>query len=160
MYFSRKAFPAVLLLSLLLFWGCPSLSQQPASKSRCEKVVSAWQSIQGYEYVWGGESVEEGGFDCSGAIYHVQKRIGEPVPRTTAQKYHILADGPEQHWEKANCGDWIWWQFKPDRPYGHIGMVTEVPTAWQSGSSTGPTNIDLSKNFWENKFKTTKNIKE
>ena len=151
----KKEFLAVLLLLLLFCWGCPLSSAQPPSK--CNKIVSAWESIKPYPYVWGGESVDEGGFDCSGAIHYVQKKIGKPVPRTTSAKYYILASGNDKHWNKANCGDWIWWQFSADRPYGHIGMHVNQPHAWQSGSSTGPTEIKLFENgYWDKRFKASK----
>lgn len=110
-----------------------------------------------FPYVWGGESKSEGGFDCSGAIYYVQKAIQEPVPRTTSKKYYILASGKDKEWNKGECGDWIWWQFRSDRPYDHIGMHIEQPFAWESGSSTGPVKVKLFKGgFWDKKFKASK----
>lgn len=125
----------------------------------CADIIDAWESIQGYPYVWGGDSVAEGGFDCSGAVYRVQKIIGRPVPRTTAAKYYLLAVSPPEHWAVMDCGAWIWWSFSPDRPYGHIGMHVRQPYAWQSGSSTGPTEITLSAGgFWDRKFVASKSI--
>lgn len=107
--------------------------------------------------MWGGDSVAEGGFDCSGAVYRVQKIIHRPVPRTTAAKYYLLAAGPAIHWSAAPCGAWIWWSFSPNRPYGHIGMQVRQPHAYQSGSSTGPTQITLApNNFWDRKFVASK----
>lgn len=150
---------------LLLFcWGCRIFSDQPPSDDsnnsiECAAIADAWRTIKPYPYVWGGESVEEGGFDCSGAIYHVQKRIGNPVPRTTAAKYYLMAAGEEKHWNEADCGDWIWWQFSPSRPYGHIGMHVELPHVWQSGSSTGPAEIEmLEDGYWDERFKATKGM--
>lgn len=150
-------------MSLLLLSGCrwcfPGLPSEAAAEDECQRVAEAWESIEKYPYVWGGESKEEGGYDCSGAIYYVQKKIGKPVPRTTAAKYYLMASGEDKHWDEANCGDWIWWQFKPSRPYGHIGMHVKQPNAWQSGSSTGPTEIELFQGgFWDRKFKVSKEM--
>ena len=39
-------------------------------------------------YVWGGESMSEGGFDCSGYVYNVLNDSGIKVSRTTAQGYY------------------------------------------------------------------------
>lgn len=115
--------------------------------------------MQPYPYVWGGESVEEGGFDCSGAIFHVQKAIGKPVPRTTSRKYFILASGEEKHYSEAHCGDWIWWTLQGHRPYGHIGQHG-AKQVWQSGSSTGPTNIEMpSGGYWDRHFEASKEPK-
>lgn len=42
----------------------------------------------GTPYVWGGESLTEGGFDCSGFLYNVFKAEGFKVARDTAQGYY------------------------------------------------------------------------
>jgi cell wall-associated NlpC family hydrolase len=113
--------------------------------------------MHGYPYVWGGESVAEGGFDCSGAVYVVQKRIGSPIPRSTSRKYALLAGGPDKHWSRADCGYWIWWTLSPDRPLGHIGMHVTQPHIWQSGSSTGPTRKRLFiGSYWDEHFEMSK----
>lgn len=125
----------------------------------CQEIQKAWESIEGYDYVWGGESFKEGGFDCSGAIYHVQKVIGNPVPRTTSKKYNILAGGQSKHWSDGQCGDWIWWSFSSDRPYGHIGMHIDGKDVWQSGSSTGPKDIIIQNgNYWDRNFEESKSL--
>lgn len=41
----------------------------------------------GLPYVWGGKSLQEGGFDCSGYLYNVLIRSGIKVKRDTAQGY-------------------------------------------------------------------------
>lgn len=157
------------LLSCLLFclacrWSSPPVRSDPPDlpdpQSNAETIDHAWSTIKGYPYVWGGESIKEGGFDCSGAIYHVQKVIGRPVPRTTARKYWILAAGPVTAWQNARAGSWIWWTFNPGRPYGHIGMQTKYPFAWESGSSTGPAKIRLRPGgFWDVHFSGSKQLK-
>lgn len=42
----------------------------------------------GTPYVWGGESMPEGGFDCSGFVYNVLNDSGIKVGRDTAQGYY------------------------------------------------------------------------
>lgn len=42
----------------------------------------------GTPYVWGGESIVEGGFDCSGYLFNVLRDCGYNVPRDTAQGYY------------------------------------------------------------------------
>lgn len=46
------------------------------------------KSYLGVPYVWGGESISEGGFDCSGYVYNVLNESGIKVSRTTAQGYY------------------------------------------------------------------------
>ncbi len=38
-------------------------------------------------YLFGGSSPEDGGFDCSGAMYHVMMQVGINPPRTSANQY-------------------------------------------------------------------------
>ena len=111
----------------------------------------------GYPYVWGGESPKEGGFDCSGALHYVQARIGNPIPRTTSRKLWILAEGQAKDWTKSSCGDWTFFTFSPDRPKGHVGMITKNPNFYQSGSSTGPVKeVFIEGKFWDKKHVGTK----
>ena len=46
------------------------------------------KSYLGVPYVWGGESMSEGGFDCSGYVYNVLNDSDIKVSRTTAQGYY------------------------------------------------------------------------
>lgn len=50
-------------------------------------IADAAQKYIGTPYVWGGESMSEGGMDCSGFIYNALKDAGYDVGRTTAQGY-------------------------------------------------------------------------
>jgi murein DD-endopeptidase len=103
--------------------------------------------------VWGGESRDEGGYDCSGFVYSVFKKMGQPIPRSTSRKYWILFDGPQGHWQESSCGWLVWFQFSAGRPYGHIGIVIGPPQFWQSGSSTGPTESTFwADNYWDRHF--------
>lgn len=52
------------------------------------KIIECAQKYIGIPYVWGGESMSEGGFDCSGLVYNALKDAGYNVPRDTAQGYY------------------------------------------------------------------------
>ena len=51
------------------------------------KILANAVKYLGMPYVWGGESVSEGGFDCSGFVFNVLRDSGYDVPRDTAQGY-------------------------------------------------------------------------
>jgi cell wall-associated NlpC family hydrolase len=44
-------------------------------------------TTMGTPYVWGGESYEEGGFDCSGLVLWAYNQIGAQLPRKAAEQY-------------------------------------------------------------------------
>jgi cell wall-associated NlpC family hydrolase len=52
-----------------------------------DNIISAAKSFLGTPYVWGGESMTEGGFDCSGFVYNALNKAGIKVNRLTAQGY-------------------------------------------------------------------------
>lgn len=56
-----------------------------------EKICSRAQALVGRPYVWGGESMEEGGYDCSGFVYAVFKSAGIDLGRTTAEGYRKMS---------------------------------------------------------------------
>lgn len=66
-------------------------------------MMSCCKTFLGKPYVWGGESMEEGGFDCSGYFYNVSNMVGYKVPRSTAQGYRTL--GKKITYAKAQEGD-------------------------------------------------------
>lgn len=54
------------------------------------KIANAAQKYLGTPYVWGGESMAEGGMDCSGFVYNALKDAGYKVGRDTAQGYRSV----------------------------------------------------------------------
>ena len=143
------------MLLLLSCWDCQSSFQQQDSKkiSNCNKLIGICEKHQGYSYIWGGESKEDGGFDCSGFIYSIFKKYGKPIPRTTSKKYWIFFKSKPTHWNNTKCGYLVWWSFNSTRPYGHIGIMIDFPNFWQSGSSTGPVQKKFIKNgYWDKIF--------
>ena len=95
--------------------------------------------------------------DCSGFVYLVAKRLGRPVPRTTANKYWLMLESRARHWSEAECGDLVWWTLKHSRPYGHIGIMVRPPGFWQSGSSRGVYSRTFFKgSYWDRNFEGAK----
>lgn len=62
-------------------------NKQSKSYSKSNSIAKAAQRYIGTPYVWGGESMSEGGMDCSGFVYNALKDAGYNVGRTTAQGY-------------------------------------------------------------------------
>lgn len=55
-----------------------------------DDIIKNCKKYLGRPYVWGGESMEEGGYDCSGLVYRVLRDSGFQVGRTTSQGYRAI----------------------------------------------------------------------
>lgn len=67
----------------------PSSNQTQTTKtsSSGNAIADAAQKYSGTPYVWGGDSISDGGMDCSGFVYNALKDAGKNVGRTTAEGY-------------------------------------------------------------------------
>ena len=54
------------------------------------ELIDSFKDLLGSPYVWGGESMIEGGYDCSGALYVASNYAGYKLPRLTAQGFSKL----------------------------------------------------------------------
>ena len=70
----------------------------------------------GTPYVWGGESLEEGGFDCSGLMQHVYAQLGVDLPRVSRDQARV--GEPVASIAEARPGDLLAF----GEPVTHIGM--------------------------------------
>lgn len=57
-----------------------------------ELAIAASNEVAGMPYVYGGNGAADGGFDCSGAMYHVLLKAGLKPPRTSADQYLWLRE--------------------------------------------------------------------
>ncbi len=87
------------------------------SSSNSNKLVESAKQFLGTPYVWGGESMAEGGMDCSGFIYAALKNAGYNIGRTTAQGYRSY--GTKVNKSDMQAGDLIFFG-KGDA--SHIGI--------------------------------------
>lgn len=77
-------------------------------------------SAQGVAYVWAGESLEEGGFDCSGLMVWAFGGAGITLPRTAAEQWEWTPTISE---EELLPGDLIFFEGTTDAPgITHVAM--------------------------------------
>ena len=65
----------------------PAAAPASSASATGNSIADSAQKYMGTPYVWGGESMSEGGMDCSGFVYNALKDAGYDVGRTTAQGY-------------------------------------------------------------------------
>lgn len=119
------------------------------------KIVNAAQKYIGTPYVWGGESAEEGGMDCSGFVYRTLKDAGYNVGRDTAEGYR--SQGTRVSKENLQPGDLV---FFGNGSASHIGVYMgngqmihssggSKNTASNPGKGVEIRNIDYRSDFIE-----------
>ncbi|MPY96220.1 MAG: transglycosylase SLT domain-containing protein [Acidimicrobiia bacterium] len=87
-----------------------------ASAGGGQSVVDTAMEYLGVPYVWGGESLDEGGLDCSGLVQLVFGRLGVDVPRTA--DYQAEIGTPVASLAEARPGDLVAF----GDPVTHIGI--------------------------------------
>lgn len=119
-------------------------------------IVNAAKNYIGTPYVWGGESMSEGGMDCSGFVYNALKDAGYKVGRTTAQGYRGYGTSVSK--TDMQPGDLVF--FGKDDNASHIGIYIgngqmihssggSKNTKSNPGKGVSVTNVDYRSDFLE-----------
>ena len=135
--------------------AAPTNPVQPSDVTSNNNLVNAAKNYIGTPYVWGGESMSEGGMDCSGFVYNALKDAGYNVGRTTAQGYRGYGTKVDSSDMKA--GDLL---FFGDGKATHVGIYigngqmihssgNDTNTASNPGKGVEIKNIDYRKDFLE-----------
>ncbi len=104
-----------------------------------EAAIKAVGEVAGMPYKYGGNGGAEGGFDCSGAMYHILRKVGLKPPRTSSDQYLWVRDHSRIHpvsieavdtehasFSHLKPGDLVFWTgtYEPDD--GRLTKVTHV----------------------------------
>lgn len=126
-----KRFLLIILLALLPLQVYGADEYVAATEEQCQCLENAikWEVRLNPKYVWGGSSLEVGsGKDCSGFLFAIFKRCGFLVVRTTSLMMSRGVGGwnfKPVEFKNAYALSIVWWEFKPSRPNGHVGILTE-----------------------------------
>lgn len=119
-------------------------------------IVNAAKNYIGTPYVWGGESMSEGGMDCSGFVYNALKDAGYNVGRTTAQGYRSYGTSVSK--SDMQAGDLVF--FGKNGNASHVGIYigngqmihssgNSKNTKSNPGKGVSVTNVDYRNDFLE-----------
>lgn len=137
---------------LALMAGCASTPKPPPAavgRAHMAPVIDYALSLRGTPYVWGGESMAEGGFDCSGFVQHVYGRHGIRLPRTARQMAEALPSLDHRH---KRPGDLLFFN-TTGQPYSHVGIYIGHNAFVHSSSAKGGVTVSsLDKPYWWEHF--------
>lgn len=107
-----------------------ALAPEGAAGKR-KAVIEFAKTKIGMNYVWGGESDAEGGFDCSGLLFYAFKKAGIDIPRVSMAQ---AERGKRTAISALQAGDFVAWENNAgQRGADHIalylgdGMILEAP---------------------------------
>ncbi len=137
------------ILALLLLSACASTPKNTPSADSASRVVHYALSLQGAPYVYGKASPEEG-FDCSGFVWHVYRRNGFPIPRTTQQMALAL---PKVEKDERLPGDLLFFH-TGDKLFSHVAIYLGHEDFIHAPSSkTGQVMVSgLNQPYWRRRF--------
>ena len=111
-------------------------------KERQELITTALEAakeVEGLPYCYGGVGRKDGGFDCSGAMYYVLRKIGLDPPRTSSGQYvwirndsklHAVArtakDTEDESLNELMPGDLVFWSGTYEPKDGRTTKITHV----------------------------------
>ena len=120
------------------------------------RIADTAQKYLGTPYVWGGESMAEGGMDCRGFVYNALRDAGYNVGRTTAQGYRSYGNSVSK--ADMQPGDLVF--FGKNGNASHIGIYLgngqmihssggSKNTKSNPGKGVSITNVDYRSDFIE-----------
>ncbi|MDD5036382.1 MAG: C40 family peptidase [Methylococcaceae bacterium] len=138
-----------LLAAVLLLSGCASTPELAKSRAGAEGIVDYALSLQGAPYHYGKASPEEG-FDCSGFVWHVYRRSGVALPRTTEQMALAL---PEVDIDERQPSDLLFFQ-TGEKSFSHVGIyIGNEAFVHAPSSNTGRVMVSrLEQDYWWRRF--------
>lgn len=131
-------------------------NQQSGTQQKVDKVVATAKSLLGTPYVYGGESPQEGGFDCSGLTQYAYKQAGYTLNRISADQ---AKQGTAVAWNSMKPGDLVFFSFNMNNKIDHVGIYIgngQMIHSPRTGDVVKTTNINVS--YWQQRFVTAKRI--
>jgi cell wall-associated NlpC family hydrolase len=122
-------------------------TQKPAKQTVGPRIADLAKSLIGSPYQYGGETPN--GFDCSGLVFYIHKKVGLKPPRTSLQQFKAAKSVPLH---KLQNGDLIF--FKLTRiQVSHVGIYVgngRFIHAPQSGKHVKATYVN--DRYWKTKI--------
>lgn len=131
-------------------------SQTTDRDQKINSLISTAKSLLGTPYVWGGESLQEGGFDCSGFTQYVYKTAGYDLYRISAEQ---ATQGTAVSRTNLQPGDLVFFSLAGDGRISHVGLYIGDMKMIHSPKTGDVVKVtDISTSFWQTNYITARRI--
>lgn len=119
-------------------------------------VIGTAKSLLGTPYVWGGESLQEGGFDCSGFTQYVYKAAGINLYRISSQQ---ATQGYKVSRDNLQPGDLVFFSFQGNGVVNHVGIYIGNGQMIHSPKTGDVVKVtDITTSYWQYRFVTAQRV--
>jgi hypothetical protein len=101
----------------------------------------------GTEYVWGGESFEEGGFDCSGLLVWLFRF--DDMPRVSESQWRWTKRVKKS---ELRPGDFVFFNFETTDQPDHVGLYLGDDRFVHASSTYGVIKANFEKTYYQKNF--------
>jgi cell wall-associated NlpC family hydrolase len=137
-------------------WVSKLYLQLDSRQQKVDTVITTAKSLIGTPYVWGGESLAEGGFDCSGLTQYVFGKVGYTLNRISIDQ---AKQGSAVSWANLQPADLVFFGFNGNGVVNHVGIYIGNGMMIHS-PKTGDTvkTTDITTTYWKNIYITARRI--
>lgn len=112
-----------------------------------DRIRNRLDRAMGAEYVWGGESFEEGGFDCSGLLVWLFRF--DDMPRTSRYQWKWTNRVKQSN---LRPGDFVFFNFESTDEPDHVGLYLGDDRFVHASSTYGVIKADFTKQYYQKSF--------
>lgn len=125
-------------------------------QQRINTLIYTAKSFIGTPYVWGGSSLQNGGFDCSGFTQYVFKQVGYNLNRVSRDQ---AAQGTYVSRYELQPGDLVFYSLSGDGSISHVGIYIGNGQMIHSPKTGDTVKItDITTSYWESHYITARRI--
>jgi cell wall-associated NlpC family hydrolase len=131
-------------------------TQANSRQEKIDTVIASAKSLVGTPYVWGGRSLADGGFDCSGFTQYVYGKVGITLNRVS---YDQEKQGLAVSRANLQPGDLVFASLAGDGNISHVGIYIGDGKMIHSPKTGDVVKItDITTEYWESRFVTARRV--
>ena len=131
-------------------------NQASARQQKVDAVISYAKSFIGTSYVYGGDSPNDGGFDCSGFTKYVFSNYGYTLNRISKDQ---ALNGTYVSRAYLQPGDLIFYSFEGNGVISHVGIYLGNGRMIHSPKTGDTVKVtDVATSYWRDRYVTARRI--